>query len=179
MGALGPLRGATILARRSTRDPLDGCQNDWAIMKVVKMELRVRIVVLAPLPGVRLAVQSGRDGLIPPTTNDLEQAVFQFSLLASENGAERPRIAGEVAQGPPKLRFVYVNAGTLAGQFDSCWSRRAKVPVTGISWEHVRALEADPASVLEASVSGRSRDGGPSCGSIPLAVGWHVSKGKE
>ena len=78
------------------------------------------------------------------------------------------------SQGPPSGRFVYVNSGTLAGQKGSCWSRRAKVPLTGITWDDLDAVRCGPVRVLEASIHGTGRDGGPACASVPLAAQWRA-----
>ena len=52
--------------------------------------------------------------------------------------------------GPPTERFVYVDIGTYAGQKDTLWSRRLKVPLSGITWGLINKVAANPGAVLEA-----------------------------
>jgi hypothetical protein len=71
---------------------------------------------------------------------------------------------------------VYVNSGTLAGQVDSRWTRRAKIHLEGISWELIERALASPGTVLEARIAGMARDGGPACATVPLLDGgWRIS----
>jgi hypothetical protein len=65
-------------------------------------------------------------------------------------------------------RFIYVCSGTLAGQAESCWTRRAKVPLKTITWELVQRVLLEPAGRLEARFHGRAGDGGPACATIKL-----------
>jgi hypothetical protein len=83
------------------------------------------------------------------------------------------RFYGDVAQGPPAARFVYVCSGTLAGQADSCWTRRAKIPLAGIAWAMVQRMRRDPAARLEARIEGSAGDRGPVCGGVKLR-GWRL-----
>jgi hypothetical protein len=64
---------------------------------------------------------------------------------------------------------VYVDIGTCAGQADSCWSRRLKVPLEGIPAKMIRK-----GGVLEARVPGTGRDGGPNCATVKDFEGWKV-----
>jgi hypothetical protein len=66
----------------------------------------------------------------------------------------------------------HVNSGTSAGQADSCWSRRAKVPLAGITPALLQSAIRSPHGMLEAKITGTGRDGGPACASVPLLAGW-------
>jgi uncharacterized protein DUF5990 len=55
-------------------------------------------------------------------------------------------------------RFFYINIGTYAGQLNTEWSRRLKVPLSVIDWDVIRTQK-----VLVASIPGTDKDGGPSC----------------
>jgi hypothetical protein len=76
-------------------------------------------------------------------------------------------LGGAFVQGPRRQRFVYVNIGTYAGQADSCWSRRLKIPLDGIPAKLIGA-----GGVLEAHVPGTGRDGGPNCATVKDFEGW-------
>jgi hypothetical protein len=59
---------------------------------------------------------------------------FEFALNATEDQTgSRPKLFGPYLQGPPENRFVCVGIGTFAGQKDSSWSRRLKIPLSGIT----------------------------------------------
>jgi hypothetical protein len=76
-------------------------------------------------------------------------------------------LAGPFVQGPRRQRFVYLDIGTYAGQTDSCWSRRLKVPLDGIPPKLIAA-----SGILEGRVAGTGRDGGPSCATVKDFEGW-------
>ena len=79
------------------------------------------------------------------------------------------------ARKPPAKRFVYINAGTYAGQHGSPWGRRAKVPLTEVTGALVEAALARPGAVLVATIDGRARDGGPAAATVPLVNdAWHL-----
>lgn len=142
-------------------------------------ELPLRIVVCKPPPGVAFAIQLGKDGLITPTRVTPEALLFDVSVrVASAPIGSAPRLLGPVVQGPAGARFLYVSSGVRAGQEGSVWDRRAKVPLTGLTWELLRSHQATPGSRLEARIAGTGRDGGPSCATVPLlGEGWQVVAG--
>lgn len=138
--------------------------------------VRLRIVVIDPPSGVMFAMQRGRDELVPPTNGDDGHLSFDFELRTGKPLADgRPNLLGPFAQGTPSARFVYVNSGTLAGQADSCWTRRAKIMLAGIDRALLaRALRSDVR--LEARMRGTGTDGGPACASVPLIDGWKLTE---
>lgn len=80
-----------------------------------------------------------------------------------------------LAQGPTTGRFLYLDIGKLAGQADSQWERRIKVPLTGITWELIEKVSSDPKLVLEAQLPGTGKDGGPSCATVQPIGGWKLA----
>jgi hypothetical protein len=131
-------------------------------------ELPLRIIVEDPLPGVTLRLQKGKGELVEPTSATKKQVVFDFSVRVELRGVRAtPNFLGPFTQGPPAARFVYVNAGQSAGQADSPWSRRAKIPLMGITAVQVQAALAS-GSRLEVRFDGQGRDGGPTCATVPL-----------
>jgi hypothetical protein len=139
---------------------------------VPKSLLPLRIIVVGPPAGVTFALQRGRDQLEPPVVATPDAVWFDFDVEVADAAANPPRLVGDFAQGPPGARFVYVNSGTMAGQTESCWTRRAKVPLASIDAELVHETLAHTGTVLQARVFGRSRDGGPACASVKLLEGW-------
>lgn len=136
----------------------------------------VRVCVLDPLPGVMLAVQHARNGLLRPSASSTSTlCVFDFSLRLGRALADgRPNFLGDFAHGTRDARFVYVNAGTLAGQSGTCWQRRAKLMLDTVTRAQVDALLGDPGKRLEGHIGARARDGGPACARVPIIGGWQV-----
>ncbi len=140
----------------------------------MKPQLMLRIVVVGPPSGATFAVQQGRTDLLAPINVSASSLIFEFPVSVADAASDPPRLTGEFAQGPPSGRFVYVNSGTLAGQTKSCWTRRAKVPLTSISKTLLRSALTG-SRILEARVFGKARDGGPACATVPLLVGWALA----
>ena len=137
-------------------------------------EIPLRITVVEPPPEVVFALQLGRAELQPPTRSAAGSIRFDFTVRARAAGESGALVLlGPATQGTPRSRFVYINSGTYAGDPSSCWSRRAKVPLAGISPKLLRELKAVPGSRLEARITGSAKDGGPVCASVPLlGQGW-------
>ena len=137
----------------------------------MKQTLRLRLIVTEPLAGVWCAMQRGKSDLVAPQRS-ADALIFHFALHVDLE-KDSLSLTGEFAQGPKATRFVYVNSGTYAGQIGSAWSRRAKVPLTGISSALARKA-ISKAEVLSARVRGISKDGGPFCASVALLSAWEM-----
>ena len=139
-------------------------------------ELPLRVTVLRPPPQVTFALQCGRGELVAPSRVSATEISFDLRLrIGAKRPNGRPTLLGPAAQGPPDARFLYVNSGTRAGQTTSCWDRRAKVPLTTITWTLIEAVLAVPGAALESRIQGTAGDGGPACATVPiLEPGWHV-----
>ena len=130
-----------------------------------------RIVIEQPPAGVDFALQKGRGSAYEPVQrqrsagNDL---IFEFQPTISDGVSNSAAVlAGPFIQGPPRQRFIYIDIGTYAGQTDSCWTRRMKIPLDGVPAKMIRA-----GGVLEARIPGTGRDGTPSCATIKDFGGW-------
>jgi hypothetical protein len=123
----------------------------------------LRIMVEAPPAGVVYALQKGVG-----TIYDFEQIQkstgadlrFELDVKCEGTDCKGPHVAGKRGD-----RFIYINVGTAAGQHDSVWSRRIKVPLAGVS-EDLRE------SALEARILGTARDGTPTCATQRPLGGW-------
>ena len=144
--------------------------------KPAEREIALRVTLVHPPAGVVFCLQRGRADLVSPTKATGEQLSFDFALrVHGDRVSGPPNLRGAFAQGPPATRFVYINSGTLAGQ-GSCWTRRAKVPLSGITWELIEQAISNPGTVLEARIPGTAKDGGPVCASVRLLEGgWRVA----
>lgn len=139
-------------------------------------DITLRIVLESPPAGVDFGIQKGRGSMYETiqtqrsTGGDL---VFEFGVvlkMATAGGS--PDFGGPIVQGPRGERFVYVDIGTLAGQRDTPWSRRLKVPLTDFPAAPMRQASAGATVVFETRVPGTGRDGGPSCASVKDFEGW-------
>lgn len=141
-------------------------------------ELALRIVIEDPVPGVRMCLQRGRADLVEPTGVTPSSVIFDFPVRLGPTRPDGGRtLLGPFTQGPPTGRFVYVNSGRRAGQADSRWDRRAKIPLFQIAPSQVEAALSGGAERLEVCISGRAKDGGPVCASVKLpAPGWRLSR---
>src|SRR5262245_13300826 len=140
--------------------------------------LPLRIKLIKPPAGVQFCLQQGKDDLVPPSSDSGENISFDFTVnIANDRTDGPPKFRGPFVQGPPTGRFTYINSGTYAGQSDSCCSRRAKAPLSGITWELIEEALSKSSAVLEARIAGTAGDGGPACATVRLLDGgWKVQK---
>jgi len=134
-------------------------------------ELTLRIVIEQPPPGVDFALQKG-SGTIFETVqrqhSEGQDLVFEFQPSLKEGVSDSmAALGGPFVQGPPRQRFVYIDIGTYAGQIDSSWSRRLKIPLDGMPARFIRT-----GGILETRVPGIGRDGGPNCATVKDFEGW-------
>src|ERR1041385_7098125 len=118
-------------------------------------ELTLRIILLKPPAGVDFGLQkgAGRDyETVQKQRSKGEDLKFDFSVRLKTGDNSAANFLGSFVQGPPSGRFVYLDIGTCAGQKDSIWSRRLKIPLAGISSETLKKLSADSKLILEARV---------------------------
>lgn len=143
-------------------------------------ELTLQIVVRDPHPDVTLRMQRGRFELVAPVRTSAETVTFALDVQVVTRADGTMVLKGPEVQGPPAGRFVYVNAGQYAGGAPSPWSRRAKIPLGGITPALIQAAQATPGAVLRAEIHGRARDGGPAAATVPLlGAGWTVVLGER
>lgn len=141
-------------------------------------ELNFRIILESPPPGVDYGLQKGGGSDYEVTqkqrskTGDLQ---FEFSARFKEGKEGEPVLLGPFVHGPPQERFVYIDIGTYAGQTDTPWSRRLKIPLRGITWDAVKQASR-AAHCLEARVSGTAKDGSPSCATVKPFSGWKIKR---
>ncbi len=139
-------------------------------------EVSIRITVREPPAGVCFKVQRGKSELLDPRRASAREMVFELPMRVRNDRPDgSPNFLGPFAQGPVDGRFVYVNSGTMAGETVSRWTRRAKIPLAGITWPMI--AKAVIGGFIEAGIAGTARDGGPACATVPLLdQGWKFSK---
>ena len=146
----------------------------------MESDLPIRLVLVEPPPGVDFGIQRG--GGSHYETLFVQQGqhgyvTFDFSLTVADSRKDGlPNFKGPFAQGPPASRFIYIDVGTYAGQKDTPWSRRMKVPLQGITWALIRQVTSKPGHKLLARIPGTGKDGGPNCATVQLLGHWQVIK---
>ena len=140
-------------------------------------ELNLTIVLERPTPGCDYGLQKGRGNnyeTVQTQRGGNGNLTFEFSVRVNEGKNGMPNFLGPFVQGNADARFVYLDIGTYAGQTNTQWARRLKIPLYGISWKSIEsAIKAS--APLEVRVAGSGgRDGGPTCGTIKPFTGWHV-----
>jgi hypothetical protein len=139
-------------------------------------ELRLRITVVGPPAGVALRMQRGRFELADAVSASSDALVFEFPVTVADAACMPPRFTGAFAQGPADGRFVYINVGTSAGQHDSPWTRRIKVPLYSVTPELVAEALAKTGALLATRINGTGRDGTPACATVPLLAPWALAE---
>jgi hypothetical protein len=142
-------------------------------------DVLIRLVLLDPPAGVDFGIQrgsgAGYEALFVQQRREGDIS-FEFPLTISEGGkGVSPKFGGPFVQGPPAARFVYVDVGTYAGQKDTPWSRRIKVPLQGITWALIRK-GGKPGYRIAARIPGTGKDGGPNCATVEPLGDWVVER---
>ena len=133
-------------------------------------DLTLKIIIQNPLPGVVYGLQKGKGSNYETTqkqTATSEDLTFEFTVEVKQSENEVVFL-GPFTQGSPQDRFIYIDIGTCAGQINTPWSRRLKIPLSGIS---KNLLNAD---VLITKVPGIGKDGGPNCATVKPFMGWQA-----
>jgi hypothetical protein len=139
--------------------------------------LKLRIVLEKPPAGVDFGLQKGGGSnyeTIQKQRSGQKDLNFEFNVRLKNSKDSIPTFLGPFVHGTPRERFIYIDIGTYAGQPDTKWSRRLKIPLSGITWDILQQLLADSSAVLEARVPGTGKDGGPTCGTVKPFDGWKI-----
>jgi len=143
----------------------------------MERDLPLRITLVQPPGDVVFCLQRGTAEIVSAVQAAGDDLSFDLRVRVGDRPGGLPNFLGPFTQGSPAGRFVYVNSGVRAGQADSCWDRRLKVPLSGITWPMIEEALAAPGAVLEARVAGTAGDGGPACATVPLLDGgWRLVK---
>ena len=145
-------------------------------------EVTLRIVLEEPTAGVDFGLQKGRGNdyeTIQTQRAKGQDLNFEFTVRAKATGkGVAPNFLGPFVQGPTGERFVYIDIGTYAGQTETFWSRRLKIPLRGITWKMIEEV-IDGKSLLETRVAGKGKDGSPSCATPKPFSGWKLAECKR
>lgn len=144
-------------------------------MQPERVDLPLSIVVENPVRGLALMLQRGqaqKATLLPPASDSSSAVTFELEVTVNGSlSSGRPRLLGPFVQGPPDARFVYLAVGRRAGQAESPWDGRVKIPLSGLDWSQIEELA--PQGRLVARIAGQSPKGGPALASVKLlGSGW-------
>ena len=130
----------------------------------MKTEIRMRLVVVNPVPGVAHSLQDKKSKPVDPRISAAgESLAFDFPIRI----APGPKFFGEqVRSEGPVRRFVYVAVGRQAGGHDFRWSRRMKIDIHTISQKLLDGAMAG--KCLVGIVHGTAADGSPACATVPV-----------
>jgi Family of unknown function (DUF5990) len=141
--------------------------------------LKLNIVLEKPTIDVDFGLQKGSGNnyeTIQIQESKGENLSFQAELRVKFSEDNTSVFLGKFAQGTPDERFIYIDIGTAAGQRNTIWSRRLKIPLRGITKEMIEKSVADAQFLIETRVLGVGKDGSPNCGTAKPFNGWKLIK---
>lgn len=135
----------------------------------------LQIILNKPPSGVLFGLQKGSGSNYETIQKQMSGSgdltfAFDVSVKGDKLKDEIPKLTGPFVQGPATGRFVYIGIGTYAGQLNTVWSRRLKVPLSGFTWDLLGSLTEQ--TVLQTTVPGTGKDGGPNCATVKPFAGW-------
>lgn len=143
-----------------------------------KSDLLLRLILVEPPENVDFGIQHGHGSdyaTLFVQRRKRPEMVFDFAVTVAHKGKNSPPgFQGPFVQGPTGSRFIYIDVGTCAGQQNTPWSRRMKVPLAEITWAQIESVLSDSSSRLSARIPGTGRDGGPNCATVKLIDGWEM-----
>ena len=145
------------------------------------MTLALHITVQTPPAGLHYGLQKGHGGKVEieqiqhSTGQDLH-FYWIIDLKGDKQKDAEPKFSGSFVQGPSGDKFVYIDIGTYAGQTNTKWARRLKIPLYGITWDQIDKINSNPEFILECCVPGTGKDGGPNCATVKPFDGWQLKQ---
>jgi uncharacterized protein DUF5990 len=133
-------------------------------------EIRMRMVVETPVPGVAYGLQDKDSKPVDAKVSKKGESLsFDFPIRI----AEGPKFYGDhVRSEGPERRFVYIAIGEQAGQKGTEWSRRMKIDIHAIPQATLdKALKG---KTVEAVITGTGKDGTPACATVAPAKMWRA-----
>lgn len=144
-------------------------------------EITLKIILEDPAPGIDFGLQRGAG--IPYETVQRQRSTdknlfFECQVTLKNNKSGSPDFFGHFAQGPSAGRFIYIDIGTAAGQINTAWSRRLKIPLDGALLSELKKLDSKETIIAETRLPAMGKDGGPNCGTVKPFPGWKIMNPK-
>ena len=144
----------------------------------MEREFTFRIVLERPPAEIDFALQKGRGNnyeIVQKQRSGTHDLRFEFAVRVTwpAKGAV-PNLLGPFVQGPSDARFVYIGIVRFAGQADTEWSRRLKIPLSGLTSQVIDRAVRDSHATFETHVPGTGKDGGPNCATVKPFAGWKL-----
>lgn len=145
----------------------------------MEAELELEIILLSPTPDVCFGLQKGSGAHYETVQKQMSKSAnlsFKFTIKTRGDQIKdaTPKFFGDFVQGPSNGKFIYIDIGTYAGETNSIWGRRLKIPLVGITWQTINELTVNPKLILEAQVKGTGKDGSPNCATVKPFDGWRL-----
>jgi Family of unknown function (DUF5990) len=143
------------------------------------MDIILKIILEAPPEGVDFGLQKGsgnRYETVQIQRSNKKNLQFELEVGIKTAKDGNYDFHGPFVQGTLHQRFIYLDIGKSAGQLDSTWNRRLKIPLAGIPSELIEQALTGKNVVFETKVPGTARDGGPNCATVKPFSGWHLKK---
>ncbi len=145
----------------------------------MESEITLQIILIKPTPEVVFGLQKGSGNKYETVQKQIAASTdlsftFTIKVKGDRSKDEYPTFSGSFVQGAANNKFVYIDIGTYAGQPGTIWSRRLKIPLTGITWNNIDSLSGN--AILQTSVPGTGKDGGPNCATVKPFGGWHLKQ---
>lgn len=140
-------------------------------------QLTLRIVLEKPTIGVDYGLQEGKGTnfkTVQTKRSNGENLKFGCIIKVKFSDKNIPVFLGAFAHGTANERFIYIDIGKFAGQKDSGWDRRLKIPLAGITSKMIQQAFANPDFYIGTMVPGTGKDGGPNCGTVKPFNGWKL-----
>jgi len=131
---------------------------------MARIDLTLRIILANPPTGVVFSKQDAKNHPVDPVRSEGDLSLdIPITLTPTPLGL---RPGGGFVRSDGRGRFVYVASGRAAGDCQTDWQRRLKI--------YLHDLPADlvAGEVVEATIAGRAKDGGPACATVPLLKSW-------
>lgn len=146
----------------------------------IDVEITLQVILEKPTLHVIFGLQKGSGNNYETVQKQIASSgdlsfTFPVKIKGDRATNMQPKFSGAFVQGPANSQFIYIDIGTYAGQFDSIWSRRLKVPLTGISWKDIDSLLSKD-FILQTRVPGTGKDGGPNCATVKPFGGWYIKQ---
>ncbi|GGB14673.1 MULTISPECIES: DUF5990 family protein [Mucilaginibacter] len=143
------------------------------------MDIQLCIILQNPPAGVDFGIQKGSGNRYETIQTQRSDGLdIQFNLTiqlkSDPQKINDPRFSGPFVQGQPASQFLYIDVGEYAGQVGG-WSRRVKVPLSGVTWDMITQLGHHSTAFLITSFPGTAKDGSPICATVKPFEGWKVN----